>query len=195
MDKLYEYIASSVNLYGMLPLGKVVEIYNRQNKEKITLKKVKSCRQNILNGRFVYVYKKHFVHEAILVFNDFKGLMKKKKGKPYYVPEKEVLLKYADPMYYEKPVQFYELSDYIKGEIFPEDNEKADELCENIMGECREGKDLQNIFQILVCFGLDLKNDIRVNGLMNLVYELSDNIRRWENNGYTNREIRELGSG
>lgn len=193
MNKIYQYIVALVNLYGLLPCEKVVEIYNGQNKDKISLKDIKSCKHDILNKGFVYVHRKYFVHETVLVFKEFRDLKRKKKGKPYYVPDKEELLKYSDPMYYEKLVQFHGLSEYIKGEIFPEDNKKAEELCENIMGECREGKNIQNIFQILVEFGLDMENDNQINEIMNLVHEISNNTRRWENNGYTNSEIKEMG--
>ncbi|MEA1974263.1 MAG: hypothetical protein U9N10_01750 [Bacillota bacterium] len=38
---------------------------------------------------YVYYYKKHFVHETIMMFNEFKKRCRRKKDKPYYVLEKQ----------------------------------------------------------------------------------------------------------
>jgi len=41
-------------------------------------------------------------HEAIFMIDNLEDMLKKKKGKPHYVPHKEELLKYMDEGYFEK---------------------------------------------------------------------------------------------
>lgn len=106
-DLIVDYIVSCTNLYGIVPDYKVVEIYNAQNKPKITLKELQAVTtdskyKKILEKQYVLVERERFVHKGIDVLKIKKELEQKTVGKPYYVPDKEELLRYKNPYYYEK---------------------------------------------------------------------------------------------
>lgn len=133
MDLIKQYILALTNLYGQVPAQVVVEIYNSQNEEQIGIDDVEVYFDEDMSKHYVYTYKNHIVHETIMQVNDFKSMRKKKADKPYYIPDREELLKYSDMLYYEKPKQYDDLMKYVKKNFFPNDNEKAEMLCENMM--------------------------------------------------------------
>lgn len=93
---ILDYIRATTNLYGIAPFEKVMEVYNQQNDDQIGIEDLEVYIDQDLSEYYVYVYYENFVHETILEFDDFELVLTKKGGKPYYVPEKEELLKYVD---------------------------------------------------------------------------------------------------
>jgi len=116
-------------------------------------------------------------------------MRKKKADKPYYIPDKEELLKYSDMLYYEKPKQYDDLMKYVKKNFFPNDHEKAEMLCDNMMWKCRDDFRPAEAFELFNTFEVNFKDEKQVNEVLQLVMELSNNVRLWENNGHTPQEI------
>ncbi|MEA3424159.1 MAG: SEC-C metal-binding domain-containing protein [Bacillota bacterium] len=189
MDLIKKYILALTNLYGQVPVEVVVDIYNSQNEDQIGIDDVLVYLDEDLSKHYVYAYKDHFVHETIMEFNDFTSMQKKKAEKPYYIPDKEELLKYSDMLYYEKPKQYYDLLTYVEKNFFSGHHEKAESLCQNIRWECLEGSDMQEVFDMFNTFEVNFKDEKQVNEVLQLVMELSNNVRLWENNGHTANEI------
>lgn len=189
MDLIKQYILALTNLYGQVPAEVVVEIYNSQNEDQITNDEVDVYFNEDLSKKYVYAYKDHFVHETIIEHKEFKSMRKKKADKPYYIPDKEELLKYSYMIYYEKPNQYHDLIKYAENNFFAGDYEKAEMLCQNIRWECVEGLNIQRVFDIFNTFKVNFKDEKQVNEVIQLVIELSNNVRLWENNGHTPNEI------
>ena len=184
-----KYIIALTNLYGQVSASKVAEIYNSQNEDQISIDDVEVYFDEDLSKYYVFFHKNHFVHETIMEFNDFKSMLRKKADKPYYVPNKEELLKYSDMSYYEKPNQYHDLMKYIKKNFFAGDNEKAELLCENMIWKCRDDFRPQEAFEIFNTFEVNFRDEKQVNEVLQLEMNLSNNVRLWENNGHTPQEI------
>lgn len=192
MSKLIEYIIALTNLYGMVHKEKVLEIYNSQNKNQIIQEVVDEFLTNPpeeLENSFIYTHQDYFVHESILVNNEFDLILIKKGDKPYYIPEKNKLLKYLDEGYFEKTKQYNDLLKYLESNFFKDDKEKAEWLCEDIQGICGFGANMQIIFDAFNNRGISFKDLDQANEVMKLIMDLSNNIRIWENNGHTPQEI------
>lgn len=189
MDLIKLYILALTNLYGQVPAKVVVDIYNNQNEDQIGIDDLEMYFDEDLSKHYVHACKDHFVHETIMENNDFKSMRKKKADKPYYVPDKEELLKYADMIYYEKPKQYHDLIKYGQNNLFNGDYEKAELLCQNIRWECVDGIDVQRVFDIFNTFEVNFKDEKQVNEVIQLIIDLSNNVRLWENNGHTPNEI------
>ena len=102
MSLLTRYIVALTNLYGVLPEEELVKIFNTQNEDQISLDELESWADNHseeLYGTPVSSVSGLFIHEDLMDVDVFKDLMMKKANKPYYVPEKEELLKYVNPYY------------------------------------------------------------------------------------------------
>ena len=189
MDLIKQYILALTNLYGQVSVDLVTEIYNDQNEEQLSVDDVEVYFDEDMSKDYVYAYKDHFIHETIMQFKDFKSMRKKKADKPYYIPDKEALLKNSDMLYYEKPRQYDELMKYVKKNFFPNDHEKAEMLCENMMWKCRDDFRPAEAFDLFNTFEVNFKDEKQVNEVLQLIMELSNNVRIWENNGFTPEEI------
>lgn len=187
---ILDYIRATTNLYGIVPLEKIVEIYNQQNDDQIEIEDVEPYLDKDLSKSYVYAHDDYFVHETIAAFDEFDLMQAKKGKKPYYVPDKDELLKYADMSYYEKPKQYHDLHKYIKKNFFPNDEEKAVMLCQNIRWACVvDGPNIQEVFDHFNTAGVNFKDENHVNEVLPMVMELANNVRLWENNGHTPHEI------
>ena len=128
MDKVKNYIIALTNLYGQVPASKVAEIYNSQNETNITHQDIAAYLEEDLSQGYVYSYKEYFVHETIMEFDLFRKIRKEQKGKPYYIPDQEELLKYTDMDYYEKPDSYRKLEQHLTKHHFPKEPETAEML-------------------------------------------------------------------
>jgi hypothetical protein len=192
MNLIEKYIIAATNLYGQVTVDVITEIYNSQIVGQISKDDVEAYFYEDLSKQYVYAYKKHFVHETIMEFNGFKSMRKKKADKPHYIPGKEELLQYSDMTYYKKPKQYDDLLSYLEKNFFSDDYDKAESLCQNIRWECLEGPDMQQVFDMFNTYQIDFKGEKQVNEVLQLVMELANNARLWENNGHTPNEIFEM---
>jgi hypothetical protein len=192
MNQLIQYIIALTNLYGMVHKDKIVEIYNSQNEDQIncsTVDKILANPPQELEDNFVFTHKDYFVMETIIDNNEFDLMLRKKADKPYYVPAKEELLNYVDESYFEKSKQYNNLLSYLQKNFFKPGDEKAEWLAEDIQGMCQFGVNMQAIFDSFNKMKISFKDMNQTNEVMQLIMDLSNNIRIWENNGHTPNEI------
>lgn len=187
MDNLIlEYIRATTNLYGIVSLEKVVEIYNQQNEKGISLEDL-NCFKQIQGEHFEYM-EECFVHEAIFVDDSFSRLKAEQANKPYYIPSKKNLLKYADDSYVERTKEYKELYTYIQ-ENMVRDPEKADELTDDIQLTCALDFSLDAVMDEFNRRGVSFNDESNIREIMSLIMNLYNNTRIWENRGHTPFEI------
>ncbi|NMB41718.1 MAG: hypothetical protein GX996_07260 [Firmicutes bacterium] len=191
-EAVIDYVISLTHLYGLVHRDKVVEIFNRQNKEKTDITVMKNIMDNPpeeLAENFVEFYGDYFVHETIMEFDDFTAQLKQRRGKPLYVPPREELLKYKEDTYFEVTDHYKALQRYITKNIFDGDKNAAKLLTEEVQAICQFGFSVQGISDVFNSGGVNFKNVSQANEVMQLVRELANNTRIWENNGHTPNEI------
>ncbi len=192
MAELMKYIIALTNLYGMVSKEKVVEIYNSHHQDQASLSEVEVCLQNPpdeLAKAFVYPHQGYFVSESILEFDEFEIMLAKKADKPFYVPNQKELLKYIDGCYFEETRQYKALYDYVKKNFYKRDDHKAEMLAEDIHRSCQLDNDFDYILEEFTRSNLSFKDANQVNEVVQLIMDLSNNTRLWENNGHTPQEI------
>ena len=192
MNQLKEYIIALTNLYGAVHKEKVMEIYNSQNKDRVSLKEIEVMLKNPpvdLEAFAVYTEGEYFIHEAIFMIDNLEDMLRKKKGKPHYVPHKNELLKYMDEEHFEKTGEYKALVKYVKKNFLKNQPERAEELCEEIHKILHVGPDMQEVMNTLNYWGIDFKDMDQLNELTALLMKFANNIRIWENNGHTPEEI------
>ena len=89
-EAVIDYVISLTHLYGLVHRDKVVEIFNRQNKEKTDITVMKNIMDNPpeeLAENFVEFYGDYFVHETIMEFDDFTAQLKQRRGNHFmFIP-------------------------------------------------------------------------------------------------------------
>jgi len=199
-QKFTDYIISLVHLYGMVHKDKVMEIYNKYNRDKISnismngviLAGNKHISESILKNNFVETHGDYFLHETVLEFDRFGKYINSQETKPFYIPPEKELLKYKDDMYYENTKEFRTLKSYIQRQFMANDSGKAEELTEEIQGICQFDLSMQTVFDCIDNFGVELESENQINELVLLISDLANNTRIWENNGHTPNEIRRM---
>ena len=196
MDMVIKYIKALVKLYGLVHKDKVVEIYNMQNEDKIDdqvmQKVIKEKEEYSLNEICISIHKNYFVYLPIMVGDYFEEELKYKKGKPFYIPEKEELLKYTDPNYFEVNKEYEELFNFVKKMFLFGRKSKADKICRKIQRYCKNFRAMENLHILFEEQNIKFKNTKQAEELMQLIRNLANNTRIWQNNGYTPKELEEM---
>ncbi|WP_313127195.1 hypothetical protein [Proteiniclasticum ruminis] len=186
-----DYIIALCNLYGMVHKKKVVDIYNMQHAEKITLKEVESIQEKLpkeIDEAWIDVHQGYFVSSSILEHREFLYYIREKGSKPYYIPEKEELLKYLEGFYFEKTKEYHQFVHELK-KNYKVNQEKAEDLVSDVVALCQFNYSTQGVISRLEEMGLVFSGEKDLNNVVKLIMNLMNNTRIWENNGYTPEEL------
>lgn len=186
-----DYIIALCNLYGMVHKKKVVDIYNMQNTEKITLKEVESIQEKLpkeIDEAWIDVHQGYFVSSSILEHREFLYYIREKGSKPYYIPEKEELLNYLDGFYFEKNNAYHQFVQELT-KNYKVNQEKAEDLVSDVVDICQFNYSTQGVISRLEEMGLVFSGEKELNNVVKLIMNLMNNTRIWENNGYTPEEM------
>ena len=195
MDMVLNYIKALVKIYGLVHKDKVVEIYNMQNEDYINDQVIQTIIKEkevyLLNEICISIHKNYFVYLTIMVGDHFEEELKLKKGKPFYIPEKEELLKYTDPYYFEINKEYEELFKFVKKMFWRKS--KAKKVCREIQSYCENYRAMENLHILFEEQKIKFKNARQTDELMSLIRNLANNTRIWQNNGYTPNELEKMG--
>lgn len=193
-ELIIDYIVSLTNLYGIVLKEKVVEIYNMQNDDRITMEVLDDLiTGNTLETSYIEelnnAYMKEYLNQDD---SSLITLVELQEDKPFYIPDKDELLKYKDEFYFEKSKEYRDLENYIKSNI-ESDEDTLEEICEDIHIWCED--DIALLEDVLYAFerrGIVFKDDKQITGLISLVTQLANNTRLREHRGHTPEEIAKI---
>lgn len=203
------YLVAACNLYAIVPLSKILSIYNSQN-EPISEKDFLSIIDTIdlkntyydIIGEDVFYddvdktasIDRDLIADHLLMDEDFEDYYRMKDeqfGKDYYVPDKEQFLKYEDQFYHEKTLSFISLRTFFRSQ--PNlTRERADEITEDIygMGNVLDGEILKvvNFIEEMRYFEFNFDT---FNEFAQLYVDMYNDTRLNFNRGFTPREMYE----
>ncbi|ARF17240.1 hypothetical protein CSV61_04720 [Sporosarcina sp. P3] len=192
-ELVLKYIVACTNLYGIVPIEKVIEIYNDQNEEKVLLNEVENFLQSEqvkaeLEGSFVYIQSNEFVAEATSEEDETEILKRNAAGKPYYVPEKDELLRFIDEEYFQETSEQSIVKDMLKQD-FGDQLDVDEEVSELVYNLQVSGGDFMTELSLFIS-GLELpiKESERY---IPAIVELAETTRLWENRGHTMKELQQ----
>ena len=130
IDLLNEYFEAVNNFYNIIPLNKVFRIINKQNEEQYSEDDFLAFAEIARHERRYYsilgmeeLYEgepeskpmdREIISEYLLQYDDdYDEMAAAKRGKPYYIPPKEELLKYADEHYFERNPYYTALESFV----------------------------------------------------------------------------------
>lgn len=188
---LTNYIVACTNLYGLVPIEKVVEIYNEQNEEKISLVEMQHVLQSEqvkqqLEEHFVYVEADGFVAEATSEDDEKAALKKAAAGKPYYVPEKAELLEYTAEEYFEQTPEQQIVKEMLR-EDFGDEVDAEEEVAELVLNLQVSGGEFMAVLSMFTAV-LDLPVE-KIARYIPFIVDIADTTRLWENRGHTMKEL------
>jgi uncharacterized protein YchJ len=196
MKLLTNYIIALSNLYGLISPEKVLEIYNAQNDAEITKEALTDYLDDAtaeLERNHVYVWDGLFVHEAIFVEDETpREIFEERKTWPYYVPEKEELLRYVDHYYFEKNAVYERLTAYLTEHIYDGNRESAEEISTEVHDYLSaDASDISGAFNRMDQMGASVEDEEIVGALIELVGDYARNVRLWKYNGFSLQGLNE----
>jgi len=121
-------------------------------------------------------------------FESYYEVKEKQEGKPFYIPEKENLLRYADDNFREKPPAYYALNDFLRNKIkLLRVSYILDDLCLGAYMRCNLNFALSNVNRLEYrnCF----EHRKTLEAFAPLYLELVRHTRQQSNRGYTYAEL------
>lgn len=196
MNLLFDYVIALTNLYGVIDKEKVIEIYNMQNEPKRNVTDVEYLmknKKNQLRENYVEVEGRYFAHEALFVIEgELEQLLQKKAGKPYYIPEKKVLLCYKDDDYYEETALTKEMYRFLEKYVHSSNVNSVEDVFYEVLSDCQMEIQPIEIIRDLERIDVTFPTKKEVMQALNLITKLYNNTRLWSNNGFTPAELFEL---
>ncbi len=202
---ILSYFDAANNLYARIPLRMLFKIYNSQNPPV--------SREDFLEAAEVISHEKHcyailppevfyedtvpsqpmeqeLVADHLYAVSDdhYYELEEAQEGKPWYVPPRDTLLKYADSFYAEKTPQLLAMVDYLSSSQrklpcppmeIAEEFEMLLRMDESIQAAVDEGQRL----------GVRFRNQQDFRAFLRLYLELSHHTRRFALRGHTPAEL------
>lgn len=205
---LEKYCNAVCNLYGIIPLSKLLEIYNSQNQPLSKEEFLNYIRALDLDGKFfVFVADDEIIEDTTKVsslnydlvaeylicvgdLEDYYDTKIEQANKPYYVPEKAKLLKYEDQFYFEKTLSYISLRAFFRNQSSLT-KEVADSIAEDIHGSADVYKyDVDGMVDLIKCrFKF---TQATLDEFMPLYFDMFNDIRLHIHRGHTTNEIEEL---
>ena len=183
---ILQYINATVNLYGIVSPQKIVEIYNLQNENKIDDNLFfRLLLISVSREQYFELFAGYIVHESLLMENDeMVALIHRQGDKPFYIPEKEQLLKYADDLYIDETPEYEALRKGIREEL-KLSAELTEQLCEDILLDCQMEEKLQSMINQFERRDISFRNTKQADKIIALIINLYNNARIWSNRGHT----------
>jgi hypothetical protein len=189
VETLRGYFAAAARLYGVLPLRKLLEIYNSQNPEisQEDFLSVAEVIRHEKNGYGILGQENRMRHVAAsrpmdrevvaehcysVDWKNYDGLIAQQQGKRYYIPEKQEFLRYADKAYYEATPEQKAMERYLRNK-----GEKAEEMLLELQDSIYMGIELQNAAEQLERMGLQFVSEADVRRFSDLAVRLSNATR------------------
>jgi len=193
MNKLTKYIYALTNLNGMIDKQLVMNIYNHLNDEKITLKDINvyfNRDEEKIPNTEVYTYGTYFMHEINYQFDHYLKFLQAKEYDFYYVPNEEQLLKYTDFFYLDNRETYDKLYDYVYRNIFDYDQERSEYFTYHVYRALKFELEIDALMAIeFERLDVKLADTWQTKIMRGLLEDLNVNVRKWLNNGFTDREL------
>jgi hypothetical protein len=190
-DLVDKYLSAAVNLYGICPIEKVREIFNRQNEDQLSeseLARIIEAYSSKIQFWFVdgeYVLADYFADDYA---HEIDAFLRKVKTKPYYLPGKKEFLKYASTFYFEPTPEMARLKTYIEQNLC-KDERTLGALMDDIQLHFSMEASMEEILHEFERRDISFKNAAQLQEMMPLLIDVSNHTRIWSNRGHTPAEL------
>ncbi len=185
-----DYCRATTNLYGIISVEKLVEIFNEQNGISVTAEEIMDICEGaaIKNDLFGY-HDGNIVDIELTQTEEYEDLLEAQGDKEYYVPEKEELLKYKDDLYFEETEEFSRMKKCILDLGLTKNESIAEEVCISMEAAITMGAQLEDLLDEFDFRGVTIKSRNQVDKMLPHMSRLMNNTRVPWNRGYTPNEL------
>lgn len=204
---LRRYFTAMAHLYGIIPLDKAWEIIHSQCPRMVKEAEFYAfaeiarheCRNFFIMGEdelycdidVTDPSRREIIDPVLFILEEDLYFLTKEhqQGKPYYVPDKQELLRYSDWLYYEKTPQRQQLADYCAQTM-----QMSPQVVQMVISELEDRTTFFNPnphdwLSLLDMPEVELENQEQANAFLQLCQDAYNNGRMQCNRGHTPREM------
>ncbi len=205
VGQLYTYFLAAARLYGIIPLGELLKIYNSQN-DPVTEADFLAFAEIFYHADAIFIIlgEEHLYLDAPAVppiqrelidlplvsisFEMYYALKNGQQGKPYAVLPRKEFLRYADPDWHPQTAQSEALERYLQKKPLPMGTTAKTLVAElHFMGAL--DMPMSIYLDFLAKHGVNGRDLADTQELLTLLQELSNHTRKQINRGYTPAEL------
>lgn len=186
-NSIKTYIKACVYLYGIIHKDRVLKLYNFHyvtNLEELPAYEISDFDDN-----FIYVARGFFIHEAIYFNNEMIDYLTLTKDLPYYVPNLDELLNYADQFYFQRTRHHDTFETYMHHVIFPNDQQTAENIIDDVFYSAQLSNDINFSLKHFKRRYVDFDR-INMPKLISYLENVLNNSRMWKYNALTYNEFK-----
>ncbi len=187
-----QYIEAATNLYGVCPVDQLIDIVNSQNEDSLSDAEFLQISYDLSSRQQSwYRYRVDLLSDYFGPGNDDErvDLLKAVENKPYFVPDKEKFLAFADTDYIEMTPQLIQLQTYI-AEHLCKDATMTEYLVDDIQLACSMEAPIDEIMYEFERRNIQI-NKRQLQEIIPLIINVKNHTRLWPNRGHTPVELRE----
>ena len=184
------YTEAAANLYGICPVQKLIEIINDQNGSSLTEEQFDEIRLSVTDKVLTWDVQRGLLFSDGLDgenLDDYEAFLESVKDKPYYIPPKEELLRYAEIDYFERTPQLEALKNYVMQQL-GKGERLAEAIVDDIQLVCSMEEPLNAIMEEFETRKIRLSKK-QLNEVVPLVIQVNNTTRMWSNRGFTPDEL------
>lgn len=206
IDRIHKYMNAAANLYGLISLDKLLEIYNRQNQPvEETAFVMATVVINLEENPYFIIgwdnLERYSPAEALVagelaadyLFIDhpaenIRALRRAQGSKPYKALTKEEFLKYAEPGYFPRTPQKKAMTEYLRRRESSLSRTPED-FCAGIQDLIVIDAPLREVLNITASEGLTFDKHEDIGEFASLYQELNNHTHKHSNRGHTPAEL------
>ena len=189
-NNILQYCNGAVNLYGVIPVKELLEIYNKYNESKITFEELEQVIMQNINPLYK-ITAGVLIHPELEMNNLWKQLMVAQEEKSLYLAKKDELLSYQNNEARKNDREYLQLKMHIAKNMSIEDAH-AEELSDKVLFLCQLGVTLPELLEMVVDLGITLKSHDLAQEVAEDMINLYNKTRMWSYCGHTLEEANRM---
>lgn len=189
-NDLNKYAIATTSIYGLITKEDFIKLFNDQNNQKIEIEDL-----NKILSRFIIMDSGYFLWENFIVHSVLKDYeskymelnYNKSSNKPRFYPEKEQILEFSKPNFYENQKEMKEIKNFIFKTLKLESN-VINSIIDEMHYLATMGGTILEIINVFDRYFVNLSMT-ELSEVADLIINMMNNTRLWVNNGYTNIEL------
>ncbi len=185
------YCGGAVILYGVIPLSEFTVLINAYEHTDQTVKEIQNKLESVLVRKRSYDFDGECLIDKLLVQSaQTEWMLKQQLKVPYYRPKtKEEFLRYGMVGGREPDQDTDFVMQFLK-DMFDMTEVEARLMYFELQRSLRAGTDDKKLMKLFTAWGCDLSDPIIKASAKKMLHHFAGYIRRWENRGHTDRELK-----
>lgn len=189
ISKMLQYYKVAAELYGSATYESIMNIYNHNEKEKVSVSQVKDMASVFPLNRVNFTYvNNRVVHEIYIQDQNYIELETLQNNLPYYLPNSEEVYSYSKFATSPLDNSTLNLLQYLE-DVYGISHFVGMQAVDSAQYVFRHGGNVQDIVDIFDYYDIVIDYTVDVDYISSLIFDVYNNTRRTVNRGYTNNEI------